>query len=68
MSQGERGADAFLKKIFVRADAVKREQADADLGFGIVEADAEKALAMVFHLNHVPVGTEGVSWSATMSS
>jgi hypothetical protein len=55
-ADGEGGTDAFLKKFFVGADAVEREEADADLGFGIVKAGAEQALAVVLDLYEVAIG------------
>ena len=59
-ADGERGADAFLKKCFVDLDAFRREHADVDLGFGIVKADAEQPLAMVFDLHERAVAAGAV--------
>ncbi len=51
LPDGERGADAFLEKLFIHFDAFRREDADVDLRAGIVEARAEQPLAMIFDLD-----------------
>ena len=52
----ERRADAPFEECLVHLDPVRREDADVDPGPGIVEAGAEKALAMVFNLDELAVG------------
>ena len=44
-------AVALLEESLVQCHPVRRENADVDFGFGIVEADAEQTLAMVLHLD-----------------
>jgi len=51
LPHGERGADAFLEEGFIDGHAFGREEAHEDFGFGIVEADAEQALAVVLDLD-----------------
>ncbi len=50
-SDVEGGADATDKKGEVDLDLFRRNHADADLGLGIVKADAKESLAMVFDLD-----------------
>ena len=47
------------KNLFIHRDALRREQADVDFGFGIEKADAEKPLAMVLDLHQFAVAA---SW------
>ena len=54
-SHGERHADAFLKKRLVHRYPARRQHPDVDFGFGVVEADAEKTLAMVLDLHQFTV-------------
>ncbi len=56
LPDGERGADAFLEKLFVHLHAFRRKDADIDFGAGIEEADAEQPLAVVFDLDEFAVG------------
>ena len=56
LPDGQRGADAFLKKRFVHFDALRRKDADIDFGFRVEKADAEQPLAMVLDLDEFAVG------------
>jgi len=53
---GERGLDSFHEKVAIDFDALRREDAHLDFGFGIVKADAKKTLAMIFDLHHFAIG------------
>src|SRR6187200_3351720 len=55
LAQGQRGTDAFLEKGLVDFDAVRVDQTHVDLRFGIVKADPEEALAMIFDLDDIAV-------------
>jgi hypothetical protein len=53
----ERSANALFEEGLIYFDAFGAKDADIDSGFGIVEADAQKTLAMVFDLNQFAVGS-----------
>jgi hypothetical protein len=55
LANGKRCGDAFVEKMLIYLDAIRRQNADVDLGFGIVEADAKQALTMIFHLHEFAI-------------
>ena len=52
LTHGKRFTNALLKKSLVNRNALRRNPADIDLGFRIVEANSQKTLPMVFDLNN----------------
>ena len=57
LANGEGRSDALLKKSGIQLHAFRRKQADVDARFGIVNADAQHALAMIFHLHELAVAS-----------
>jgi len=51
LAQGVGLADALAEEFGVNLGALAGQEADADFGFGVVEADADEALAVVFDLD-----------------
>ena len=61
LPDGQRGPDAFFKKLLIHLDSLRRQDADVDFGFGIEKTDAEESLAVVLHLDEFAVGGGWVS-------
>ena len=55
LTQCQRGSNAFLEKRPANLDALWIEHAHMNLRFGIVEANPEKPLARILHLDNVAV-------------
>ena len=55
MPQFQSSPDFFLEVIPVQVDSLVVQQPNNDLRFGVVEADTEQALAMIFDLHHSTV-------------
>ena len=51
----QRGANALLEERFIHGHPLRREHADVDFRFRIVETDAKQTLAMVFELDKLAV-------------
>ena len=52
----ERRANALLEECSIDLDPLGLKQSNVDLRLGIVKADSQKALAVVFDLDDVAVG------------
>jgi len=55
LPDSERRANSFLEKALVYFDTLRRKDANVNPGPGVIEANAEKALTMVFHLDQLAV-------------
>ncbi len=55
LPDGQRRAEALLEECRVGDDPIRREQADVDLGAGIVKARAQQTLAVILDLDEVAI-------------